>query len=167
MKRETEFLDLREQCRGSDKWYTEIQLQLANNPGIECWMKLGEIRITRPKIGGLWNVQAYLGGHTDGEHDSAYLLSFTALSIELASVAHGSTNLTGYINPCGDAFTQFNIPTREYDPLKNAKDCTRCGESHKIVYDEDYIPPHNAELFEQLRGRQIWIQTMRSDWNEK
>ena len=67
-------LDLRKHCRDQDKVQTDIWMFWDWDSQHQfVWMKLAQIRLTQRESSDnkhLWVLDAYLGGHTDFEHDA-------------------------------------------------------------------------------------------------
>ena len=125
------------------------------------WLQLGQISLNSRTLGNqgtIWILSAYLGEHTDQEHDSANIVRFEVVGLELGHIGYGMTHLTGWIKP-GD-LSSFRVPPPGYDPLKGATKCKMCKKpAHLMVQEGFYVPRENEELYKILSGCSIKITT--------
>lgn len=152
-------LDLSELSRGENV-KTKIYVQIGwSRNSQQDWLTLGEVHLTKKSREAdipTWSLQAYLGEHTDQEHDSAYLLSMDLIAVTLNMLCYGETVIHAIIDPND---SRFHVPDENWDYFEGARDCTlpRCkDEPHKLV---EYLPPHNQDLYEKLKGKKVTIVT--------
>lgn len=153
-------LDLRKHCRDNDKVETTITMHWGFEQQF-TWIKLAQLRLTNRKndnFPGVWCLDAYFDGHTDMEHDSAFIISFEVIGVEFQNIRYGKTEVSCFVNPNLDGYDQFSVSEQDYVPDHDADDCTHCkaGESHKIV---EYLPPDNKELYKLVKGKRLTIRT--------
>lgn len=153
-------LDLRKYCRDQNK----VETTVAMHWGFEnqfTWLKLAQCRLTNrsnPNFPGIWVFDAYYEGHTDFEHDSAYIINFEVIGVEFQYIRYGQTRVTCFINPNLDgAYDTFSVPNEGYGQ-HDAEDCKECknGEKHQIV---EFLPPDNKELYALVKGKRLTITT--------
>lgn len=148
--------DLSKYCRNPDI-VTTVLVQLGwNRHRLTEWLTLGEINLCRRQGHDdipSWVLSAYLGNHTDFEHDSAYVIRLGLVSVVFECVAYGQTHIHALIDPNEGV---FEVPKEDWNPFEDSTECTICEEPHKIV---EYVPPGNRDLYEKLRGKRISIIT--------
>ncbi len=161
-------LDLQRFCRDADQIYTEIKLFYNGSYGPTFpWIKLGQTRLRLSRKDhdhGGWLLAAYLGHHSDDEHDSAFVLQLPIIGVNFIGIEYGQTILTGYIDPNLRPDQDFRVPPADYDPLAGAPECEYCAEhreedgvqQHLIV---PYLPPANPDLYRLVRGLPVYIAT--------
>jgi len=164
-------LDLRKYCRDSDKIETTVSVKWDWDRMHEfVWLKLGQVRLTQRESLDInrhvWTFDSYLGGHTDFEHDSAFVLRMELIGVQFKSLRYGRTVIEGFVNPnLDDQYDDFSVPTEGYDPFEGSEECEECQgqneerEKHLVVQEGHYVPPSNPELYELIRGKRIEIQT--------
>ena len=160
-----ETLDLRKRARDAQKAITTIYVTDEWDQKAEEWLVLGPIEMHKRERNGKWTLRAYACGPrnihlTDYEHDSAQLLSFDIIGLQTDMVINGRFILSGWIetDPTSDG---FRIPTAGFNCAKGAVPCDvkECKGEHAHLIGEYYCANHNPELYEQLRGRRLRIET--------
>jgi len=123
------------------------------------WLSFGaaEIRLARESLRpARWWLQAYLGqGATDWEHDNALAVRLPLLGLELQMVRWSNVFLGALID--GRDPAEFRVPGPGYNPIAEGKICDseHCGRRHPVV--ENYLPPENPGLLQEVVGRQVEI----------
>ena len=155
-------LDLRKFCRDRDKVKTTVRLHWGKSDHDAFdWLILGQVRLhsrSNNHFPGVWVFDSYFEGHTDAEHDSAFIVNFELIGVEFECIRYGQTHAFGFINPNLDPqWDQFSVPPQDYDPFHNSSDCQDCkDDKHKFV---SYLPPSNMELYRKIRGKRVEIIT--------
>ena len=126
----------------------------------EVWLDLGAVRLQMPSTSQARGsiLDAYLGEATDGEHDSAFILSLPLIGVTFTEIHGGIASFQAWVNPnCYGFKTDFHVPGPDYDPFDGSETCSHCPESeaHQMVHN--YMPPHNKELYEIVRGQPVEI----------
>ena len=91
-------MDLRSFSRDRDMVSTTISVDIDYQ--LYPWLRLGQISLNSRLLGDqgtIWILSAYLGEHTDQEHDSANIVRFEVVGLELGHIGYGMTHLTGWI----------------------------------------------------------------------
>ena len=144
-------IDLRSVSRDSDRALLEIFIGTGRDP----WIKAG--RATLQKIGRGWLVKVRAHeGITDCEHDSAYVLYFSILGLEME---YCESHFFRYKAVMGVDPDNFNVPSPGYNPeeVQGTEMCARCPEPHPIVPSGHWMPPFERDLFRKVAGQPIEI----------
>lgn len=152
-----ELTDLTEITRNNKVARTVVYLDIGYGEKIQ-WLTLGQAEVRNE--GKICWLAAYLPeGVSDFEHDSAYALRLPLIGLKLEHVWYHTTYLTAWVDP-NDA-ESFHVPLPGYNPMKlpGASICKEkyCGNKHPMVPEGHYVPPHNKELFEAVRGKKLEI----------
>jgi len=101
-------------------------------------------------------------GVTDMDHSSVYVLSLPLIGFRFSHMLfEHRVVLTGGVNPMFSEYgNSFYVPPQGYDPVAQDDDVYMCdcgGEDslHPIV--DAYLPKHNKELFEIVRGKKVEV----------
>ena len=154
-----ELLDLRSITRDSNKCRTSVILQWDWQTRIE-WIICGMVDFREDKTK-RWTLQAYLNkGATDFEHDSAHALGLPLIGLTFDRLYYSRSAFTAWIDPNDDS-DSFRVPLPGYNPakLKNTIKCNdkHCDEKHIIVPEGYYYPPHDAKLYDLVKGKKVEI----------
>jgi hypothetical protein len=155
-------LDLRKITRDSNKCRTYVTLHWDWQTKVE-WIICGmvDLRDDNPKEDRRSRLIAYLSkGATDFEHDSAHALGLPLIGLTFDHLWYQRAVFTAWIDP-NDDDNGFRVPQPGYDPakLKDTIMCEdkRCDEKHIIVPEGYYYPPHNADLYDLVKGKRVEI----------
>ena len=120
------------------------------------WLTLGSCEIMPHNRGQFWSVKSYFDHHTDGEHDSASIVTFDVIGLRFEMYMYGQAHVEGWIR--ADDVNAFRVPTKDWDPFAGGVKCPQCTgkDKHLMV---NYLPPENPALYDLVRGRQIQIVT--------
>jgi hypothetical protein len=163
-------LDLRSITRHTDRCRTCVTLYWDWDTRFE-WIICGEVGIRQHEghhdfYGGTSQLTSYLDkGATDFSHDSAYARSLPLIGLTMDSIHYHQTRLHAWINPNEDitdgGSSEFRVPEPGYDPtkLEGAFECEdeHCEKKHIIVPEGFYFPPHNAKMYDLVKGKKIEI----------
>ena len=151
-----ELTDLTDITRNSKIAKTTVYLQDRYGNKVP-WLILGEVEVRNE--GKICWLSAYLTeGVSDFEHDSAHAVRLPLIGLKLDHVWYHTTYITAWIDP--NDSESFHVPKPGYNPMKHPEACM-CEadycEPHMMVPPGYYVPPHDAELYEAVKGKKIEI----------
>ena len=158
-----EELDLRSLTRDPGRSPTKIYIERGPGGGTELWIRLGRVSLTHlPSEFGNGTLRALMSnGVTDGDHDSAQVLSIPLIGVRLTGVWNGIISIEGWVRPrpanCGVGFESFKVPKPDYNPLKDAVECNECKDKHLVVPEGFFTPPYDDDLFNAVVGKKLFI----------
>jgi hypothetical protein len=146
-------LDLAHLSRDLEDCRTEVYLvDLVEE---KLWISAGAASLMDNHSGG-WMLSSKLDA-TDDEHDRAYSFQLPLVGVTLSFVSNHTVYLNGWIDSTNPQ--RFRVPSPGRDPYVAAKKCGECkgSDSHRIVQADQWLPPHDAELFFYVRGCRVQI----------
>lgn len=167
---ELQLTDLRSVTRNPERFRTEVTVNLGwsnkvgKHGGIHWfkWLVFGECSLRQNEGSekpASWWLQAHLtAGVTDGEHDSAQAVRLPLIGVTFGSIYHHRVQVYAYVQPSASQLFEpdFHVPLPGYNPVEgdDVHICKSCEEPHPMV---NYIPEHNAELYQLVEGRPVRI----------
>ena len=154
-----EFTDLSDITRRSDRAMTTVIIQ-PDYRGINeplKWLEFGEAQLRKEER--ICWLSAYLTEDvSDFEHDSAHALRLPLIGLEFKHLWYQSAYFRAWVNPNNP--DDFRVPRAGYNPMKHP-DAYTCEaeycEPHIIVPEGYYCPPHDVELYDAVKGREVEI----------
>jgi hypothetical protein len=158
-------VDLRRITRDANRCLTFVTLHWGWETRLE-WIVCGAVDLRRDSTDevGCWTLTAYLNkGAADFEHDAAHAFGIPLIGVTFSGLHYSRSTFTAWIDSSDDSRGCLRVPPAGYDPakLKGAIRCTdrRCGSKHLVVPEGYYYPPHDASLYDLVKGKRVDIST--------
>lgn len=134
------------------------------------WLVFGEARLRHNEKQNTWQLAAHLADSAcDFEHDTAYAFQLPLIGLSFQGTDWHTSSFIAWIDP--DDQDGFRVPKPGYNPMKHPK-----AEKCSGVYDEKkglyckwnegkphiivpfFLPPHEPELWREVRGKKVEIE---------
>lgn len=133
----------------------------------EPWILTRRARLTRYGSGGAWFLDApLLRQATSGEHTIALAMRMLLVRVWMYG-ADGAVKFSAHVsgmdrggNPriTASGAECFFVPDPGRDPFAGAAPCQRCGRGRRHPVVVAGLPPHDPELFQQVRGFSVDVE---------
>lgn len=144
-------VDLRPLSFHADRCFSSVDVELEWGEKTR-WIEAGAVSLHQENYARLEGISN--GGITDMSHDDIRLFRLPLVGVSYRFTSCHRTYIEAYIDSTNP--DDFRIPSASYQP-EIAGDCLdeRCRKPHKLA--RDFLPPHNPQLFNALRGKKVHI----------